>query len=45
MISALDNQLALSTKVTGSLGEKKKAPSFAIIQAGHSTGHRKRKRI
>lgn len=31
MISALDNQLALSTKVSGSLAEKKKAAGFAVI--------------
>ncbi len=31
MNSALDNQLALSTKVIGSLVEKKKAPVFAEI--------------
>ena len=31
MISAIDNQLALSTKVIGSLAEKKKAAGFAAI--------------
>ena len=37
MISALDNQLALSTKVIGSLAEKKKAPVFAEI-SGWTSG-------